>query len=206
MTQRHPAPHAAAPLRTEHIKGVDAKIKRLQKYKSQWEIEHGDWLINDPLNEYNGKCKLCGITFTVASAGIGQIKQHQQTKQHKSKVEMRRTTGLIDKFLDSSSASTSSRYSDKENIVASELALTYHTVKHNLSYNSMDCTIKLNKMIYVDSSTATAIRLARTKMEALVTEVLGPYSLQNVIDAINTDNLFYCLQTDASNKKNIKLR
>lgn len=49
------------------------KIKRLQKYKSQWEIEHGDWLINDPLNEYNGKCKFCGITFTVASAGIGQV-------------------------------------------------------------------------------------------------------------------------------------
>lgn len=69
----------------------------------------------------------------------------------------------------------------------------------------MDCTIKLNKIIYVNSSTATAIHLARTKMEALVTEVLGPYSIQNVIDAINTDNLFYCLQTDASNKKNIKL-
>lgn len=41
-------------------------------------------------------------------------------------------------------------------------------------------------------------------MEALVTGVLSPYSLQNVTDAINTDFtllLFYCLQTDASNKK-----
>lgn len=118
---------------------------------------------------------------------------------------MRRTSGQLEKFLDSSSASTSSRYSDKENVVASELALIYHTVKHNLSYNSMDCTIKLNRIIYVNSATATGIHLARTKMEALATEVLGPYSLQKVIDAINTDNLFYCLQTDASNKKNIKL-
>lgn len=49
------------------------KTKRLQKYKSQWEIEHGAWLTNDPLNEYNGKCKLCGVTFTIASAGIGQV-------------------------------------------------------------------------------------------------------------------------------------
>ncbi|KAL4721610.1 hypothetical protein ACJJTC_011663 [Scirpophaga incertulas] len=119
--------------------------------------------------------------------------------------EIRRTSGLLEKFLDSSSASTLSQCNDKENVVASELALTYHTVKHNLSYNSMDCTIKLNKIIYANSSTATAIRLARTKMEALVTEVLGPYSLQNVIEVINTDNLYYCLQTDASNKKNIKL-
>lgn len=121
---------------------------------------------------------------------------------------MKRTSGLLEKFLDSSSASTSSKSSfcsDKENVIAAELALTYHTVKHNLSYNSMDCTIKLNKIIYVNSSTATGIRLARTKMEALVTEVLGPYAIQNVIDDINTENLFYCLQTDASNKKNIKL-
>lgn len=78
-------------------------------------------------------------------------------------------------------------------------------MKHNLSYNSMDCTVKLNKIIYAKSVPASAIHLGRTKMEALVTEVLGPYSLQIVIDAINRDNLFYCLQTDASNKKNIKL-
>lgn len=48
------------------------KSKRLQKYKNQWEIEHGDWLTNDRQNEYNAKCKLCGTTFTIASAGIGQ--------------------------------------------------------------------------------------------------------------------------------------
>lgn len=120
---------------------------------------------------------------------------------------MKKTSGLLEKFLDSASASTSksSSCSDQENVTAAELALTYHTVKHNLSYNSMDCTVKLNKIIYVNSTTASSIRLARTKMEALVTEVLGPYAIQNVIDDLNTDNLFYCLQTDASNKKNIKL-
>ena len=65
----------------------------------------------------------------------------------------------------------------------------------------MDCTTKLNKIIYENLATAIAIRLARTKIEALVTEALDPYSIQNVFDAINTDNLFYCLKTDASNKK-----
>lgn len=68
----------------------------------------------------------------------------------------------------------------------------------------MECTTKLNKIIYVNSSTAAGIRLARTKMDALVTEVLDPYAIQNVIDDINTDNLFYCLQADASNKKKYK--
>lgn len=69
----------------------------------------------------------------------------------------------------------------------------------------MDCNVKLNKIIYADSNIATNINLARTKMEALIIEVLGPYALQSVIDDLNTENVFYCLQTDASNKKNIKL-
>ncbi|GBP12666.1 hypothetical protein EVAR_10314_1 [Eumeta japonica] len=105
---------------------------------------------------------------------------------------MRRTSEVLDKFLDTSSASTSSQYSDKENIVASELALTYHTVKHNLSYNSMDCTVKLNKIIYADSSTATAIRLARTKMEVLVTEV----------DSIQIDNTQNDNETETTQDEN----
>lgn len=69
----------------------------------------------------------------------------------------------------------------------------------------MDCNVKLNKIIYADSNTATNINLARTKTETSVTEVLGPYALQSVIDDLNIENVFYCLQTDSSNKKNIKL-
>lgn len=56
-------------------------------------------------------------------------------------------------------------------------------------------------MIFADSKTAINIHLARIKMEALVTEVLGPYAIQSIIDILNNGNLFYCLQTDASNKK-----
>ncbi|XP_026744936.1 uncharacterized protein LOC113506291, partial [Trichoplusia ni] len=121
-------------------------------------------------------------------------------------MEMRKSSGLLQKFFPKTSASTSGLSSNEDTkLAAAELAMTYHTVKHNLSYNSQDCSIKLNKIIYVDSKTATNLRLARTKMEALVTEVLGPHSLQSVIDQLNKDNVFYCLQTDASNKKNIKL-
>lgn len=118
---------------------------------------------------------------------------------------MEKTSGLFEKFLDTS-ASTSPKNSIcsyKDNIAA-ELAITYHSVKHNLSYNSMDCTIKFNKNIYANSSAATGIHLGRTKMEELITEVLGPYAMQNVLDDIKTENLYYCLQTDASNKKKYK--
>lgn len=42
-------------------------------------------------------------------------------------------------------------------------------------------------------------------MEALVTEVLGPYSVETAINDLNNQDVFFCFQTDASNKNNIKL-
>lgn len=140
-----------------------------------------------------------------------QVKQHSKTKQHKNKSEMGKTTSTLQRFLGTSSASTStpacstSSANSNDAITAAELAKTFHTVKHNMSYNSADCGVKLDKSIYADSKTALNIRLARTKMEALVTEVLGPQSLQMVLDDLNKDNTFYSIQSDASNRKNIKL-
>lgn len=133
-----------------------------------------------------------------------QIKQHGETKHHKLKTELYKKTSTLDRFFGSTGSSSNSLTCD-DKISASELALTYHTVKHNLSYNSMDCTVKLNKIIYADSKTALNIKLGRTKMEALVNEVLGPYALQTLLNDLNAPNLYFCLQTDASNRKNIKL-
>ncbi|GBP98378.1 hypothetical protein EVAR_98419_1 [Eumeta japonica] len=132
-----------------------------------------------------------------------EVKQHLTSKKYKAKTEIGKPSVLLQKFFPKTTASTSgllSCFNEKTKFIAAELAMTYHTVKHNLLYNSQDYSIKLNKIIYVESKTATNIRLARTKMEALVTKVLGPHSLQSVIDQLNKDNVFYCLQTDASNR------
>lgn len=119
---------------------------------------------------------------------------------------MRRTASTLQQFLGtpSTSFSSTSLADSNDAIISAELALTFHTVKHNISYNSMDCGVKLNKLLHVDSKTALNIRLRRTKMEALVTEVLGPQTLQIVLDDLNKD-IFYCIQSDATNRKNVKL-
>lgn len=114
---------------------------------------------------------------------------------------MKKSSGALQNFLITNTSSKCPGSSDDNNITVAELALTFHTVKHNLSYNSMDCTNKLSKILYTDSKTATNIRLARTKMQALVTEVLGPYAVEGVILDLTNEDAFYCLQTDASNKK-----
>lgn len=119
-----------------------------------------------------------------------QIKQHSETKHHKLKTELYKKTSTLDRFFGSTGSSSTSLTCD-DKISASELALTYHTVKHNLSYNSMDCTVKLNKIIYADSKTALNMKLGRTKMEALVNEVLGPYALQTLLNDLNAPNFIF---------------
>lgn len=88
-------------------------------------------------------------------------------------------------------------------VTASELALAYHTVKHNLSYASNDCNVKLQSKLFHDSPIAKKITCGKTKCEGLVKGVLGPNSLINIKETL-TVNLFFGVGFDASNKGNRK--
>jgi len=82
----------------------------------------------------------------------------------------------------------------------------YHTVKHNLSYNSADCAHKLNQKILHDSKIVKKMTLGRTKAEALVKDVLAPKAVGDVLKALTSDKpLPFSIQTDASNKGNRKM-
>lgn len=47
------------------------KEKRLQKYKTEWESNY-QWC-KDANKKYGAKCTLCGISFSIAGSGIGQV-------------------------------------------------------------------------------------------------------------------------------------
>lgn len=50
-----------------------AKItKVLQKYKPEWEKQY-KWITSDLQNKSNAKCIICGVNFSISSAGIGQV-------------------------------------------------------------------------------------------------------------------------------------
>lgn len=73
---------------------------------------------------------------------------------------------------------------------AFELAHIFHCVKHNLSYNSSDCLLKLQQAMLSEPSLGdtpyfSKIACGRTKIEKVVENVLGPRILQKVIDRLN---------------------
>ena len=92
-------------------------------------------------------------------------------------------------------------------VTAAEVAQVYHTVKHNLSYNSADCGLKLTIQTLSDSTIVKKMSCGRTKAEAIVTGVLEPKSIEGVLTQLKGDDvsLPFSLQTDASNKGNRKM-
>ena len=129
------------------------------------------------------------------------VPQHAKSACHKTRTMDFASSSVIDKFL-------VKKNSEEENIVvASEIAQIYHVIKHNHSYNSLDCGLKLNSKIYQDSKVAAKVSCGRTKCEAIVTTVLGEKALAVIMDDLKQHDppLFFGIQTDASNHKNMKM-
>ena len=89
------------------------------------------------------------------------------------------TNTLIDNFI--------MKVNSKEEdiIVASEIAQIYRAFRHNHSYNSLDCSLKLNSKLYQDSKVAAKTSCGRTKSEAIVSNVLAKKVLEVVLNDFN---------------------
>jgi len=78
-------------------------------------------------------------------------------------------------------------------------------VLHHHSYNSVDCTSKLGKVIYSDSQIANNVKCGRTKTEAIVNHVLAPHALDVVTSTLRNEVPYFGIGTDASNHGALKL-
>ena len=93
----------------------------------------------------------------------------------------------------------------KENhVLLAEIVHIYNNVRHNLSYNSMDCNLKLLKKMIPDSDISKKICCGRTKATMIVENVLAPFVMNNLISYLTSNNVYFGIQTDASNRKNRK--
>jgi hypothetical protein len=93
---------------------------------------------------------------------------------------------------------------------SAELTKVYHAVKHYHSYNSTDCGLKLDAIVFPDSSITKQLACSRTKSEALVECVLAPKSVEGIVSDLTSVSDVSCtprlfsVSTDASNMKNRK--
>lgn len=85
-------------------------------------------------------------------------------------------------------------------VAAKEGAQVYHMVRHNQSFNSMDCTSQLLRSAHGESQ----FTCSAAKAGAIVTGVFEPMIRAQIENELNTVR-FVCISTDASNHKAIKM-
>ena len=148
----------------------EKKKRYFNKFQDIWlkNEDNEQWLAKK--DNFTARFNLCSTDLTIKYEGISAIKDHKLSAKHVSNQKTIRMSETLKSFV------TSVR-PDSDIDTVSELCLTYHDVCHHLSYNSMDCDIKLLKTILKDSKTCQAMMCGRTKLEALAENVLCPLSI-----------------------------
>jgi hypothetical protein len=88
---------------------------------------------------------------------------------------------------------------ESKHIAAEEGMFAFHTIMHNHSFRSMDCTSSLIKKIHDKKFSC-----ARTKCELIISNVIAPFAMEQVLEELKNTK-FATLMVDTSNHKNLKL-
>ena len=90
--------------------------------------------------------------------GVLANKQHKTYDSYKSSFNASAFNPLIDKFFVKASTK------EDDDAIALELIQIYYVVKHNQSYKSLDCNLKLNLKLYQDLKVARNLSCCLTKL------------------------------------------
>ena len=121
-----------------------------------------------------------------------------ESEKHKSNIRTATTSQVLDRFMVEKSSPMALK------VWAAEGTMAFHTVKHHMSYNSMNCTAPLMRTLFIDSEIAKQLSCGKTKTEAIINGVLAPRALNGVKEALSKVP-FVSLSTDASNHGHHKL-
>lgn len=142
-------------------------------------------------------CTECKSVFSIEHGGISDIKQHLQKRKHVLAVS---SSGSANKLASYFINGGKSGLSDESKRIAAEEGMfAFHTIMHNHSFRSMDCTPSLIKKIHDKKFSC-----ARTKCELIISKVIAPFAMEQVLEELKNTK-FATLMVDTSNHKNLKL-
>ncbi|XP_076812013.1 zinc finger protein 862-like [Clavelina lepadiformis] len=144
-------------------------------------------------------CNICNCDINLEAIGKTAISTHTDTEKHKKCVIMINSSQSMNNFFTSRSAPTTTDYK----AAAAEGTWAFHTVKHQQSFLTNDCTSRLFKAIFPDSNIAKKFASARTKTTSIVTGVFVPYAQKMFLSELGVQP--FSISVDASNHNEVKL-
>jgi hypothetical protein len=108
---------------------------------------------------------LCKSVFSISHGGRNDIEKHIRANKHKESLAAKASSKKFYSFF-----FVGKTIGDKElDLAAKEGTFTFHTVVHNQSFQSMDCTSTINRKLFEPKFTCT-----QTRIRAFVVNVLAP--------------------------------
>lgn len=134
-------------------------------------------------------CTVCNAEFSIANSGRSDIEKHLQKERHVKALRAKSNQPQLrfEKPIDCVS-------------LANEGVWSYHVVKSNQSFRSTDCASKIFRKCFGLKD----FKCARTKTEAIITNVFGPLA-KNMLKEELSKSRYVTLSIDASNHGNLKM-
>ncbi|BFZ10928.1 hypothetical protein BsWGS_13967 [Bradybaena similaris] len=149
-------------------------------------------------NENEVKCKICDSYLSVANKGATDLEHHVDSERHRKLIKVSASANKLTSFFQPKYSKVLLKAH------AAEATLAFHTVCHHQSYNSMTCTAGLMHTLFEDSEIAKNIACAKTKTEAIINQVIGPHTVDQLVKSLGGISHFG-LSTDASNHGSQKI-
>jgi len=144
----------------------------------------------------NGKvlCTVCRAYFSKEHGGRSDITQHIAKKKHKEAPAAKSDSHKLTSWMTSQDA-----LNERKVLAAQEELMAFHTMKHNHSFRSVDCTCSIIRNLFSNKFTC-----ARTKCESIVVNVFAPFALREVLNDLR-EAKYVSVMVDSSNHSNLKL-
>ncbi|XP_055618182.1 uncharacterized protein LOC129763296 [Toxorhynchites rutilus septentrionalis] len=181
----------------EHTEPLSKKRKRVgQKYSREWERQLS-WLAPSA-DCYFGFCRVCKKDVKV-SAGIKDLLKHADTQKHQ---QNERTLKVPMKSIEQLTTS-----SLNEKVRNAELQMCAWGASRNKSASEVEEFAAIMRHICPDSDIAKGIKLGRTKVTSIITNVVGEGYHEELIAHLKTAkfSLIVDESTDISGKKSLVL-
>ena len=172
--------------------------KRKNSYRDEYEKEFSN-VKRCLKGQCFAHCSFCKCDINLEAIGKAAISALNATQMHKNSARQTKSNQSVKAFFKSQSAPTTLDYK----ATPAEGTWAFHTVKHQQSFFSNDCTSHLLKTLFPDSDIAKKFASARMKTKSIITRVLGPYAQKILLPELGTQP--FSASVDASNHNQLKL-
>lgn len=145
-------------------------------------------------HDENAECTICGAKFSIGHGGRTDIVTHMKSNKHKVALQVKSSSSKMDNYLSVKAVSDM----DKQ-LSAQEATFAYHTVMHNQSFKSMDCTSDIIKSLFNNK-----FACSQTKTRAIITNVIAPFAVEQIMKELK-EAQFISVMIDSSSHTDLKL-